>query len=775
MNSLHPYKWVIFIMCFAAVVQAALVDDFESGTGNNLLGGKWSGYNDASGGGNSKIVNAVLAEGDTVHYTIIPTAGEGHSGAGMVVKYEYGTIRPHNETDTYGYQVGINTTLPGDSSGAGNLTGATRISFWAKSNPSGLVVHLQVPITDVKDYGWHQIPVTLTSAWTKYSIKLDTLKQAAWVVKKTFNPAHVSCLQWEINESPVDSSGRKIATNPKSGTLWLDDVEVEGYNPILTSIINIVPSNSTVRRPLFSWHPVASAVNYSVQVYCSPVSKNPVWDSSTIKIAVTDTFFIPSADLNPGYVYWRVKSNISVWSATGVYRILDARIPTPIQVPSPTVIRRPLLKWYASQAAAASYALQVSATSNFASPLISAPVADTFYQTITDLPLGTIYWRVKSDSSEYSAVSSFTINDGRIPVIESQESPTFNRKPTMRWRKSAIAVTNYTIQISTGGAFSAGTVVVESPITDTFYTCAADLPIGVIYWRVKGDDSQYSQPGSFTISDSRIPVLKPITPKIINTSKPVLEWHMVPGAASYTFEIANSSAFTSTLISAPVADSFYTITVPLAIGTYYWHVKSNLVETWSSIDNFTIQPDSIPFIARYDGATTENKRPVFKWNKVSGAASYRFMLADNRSFTSAINMPLADTVYTPTVDLASAKWYWKVSCDRNLDLFCLPDSLIIGTNTAVIARASSGKNEIKIAYFRTGISFTSNYALTTGALRIYDLSGRSVATPVIATNSGYSTAIWNFAEVTGRSVPAGTYVVRIVAKNGAMVRRVTKQ
>jgi hypothetical protein len=66
-------------------------------------------------------------------------------------------------------------------------------------------------------------------------------------------------------------------------------------------------------------------------------------------------------------------------------------------------------------------------------------------------------------------------------------------------------------------------------------------------------------------------------------------------------------------------------------------------------------------------------------------------------------------------------------------------------------------------------------ALAKGAVRIFDLSGRSLGTPAIAWNSGYATATWNFTDRQGKAVPAGTYLIRIAARNGAMVQRVTKQ
>ena len=48
--------------------------------------------------------------------------------------------------------------------------------------------------------------------------------------------------------------------------------------------------------------------------------------------------------------------------------------------------------------------------------MITVAVSDTFFKPLVNLPAGTIYWRVKGDSTT-SATSSFIITDVRIPLL----------------------------------------------------------------------------------------------------------------------------------------------------------------------------------------------------------------------------------------------------------------------------------------------------------------------------------------------------------------------
>jgi hypothetical protein len=81
--------------------------------------------------------------------------------------------------------------------------------------------------------------------------------------------------------------------------------------------------------------------------------------------------------------------------------------------PNPTYNNhRPQFHWY-SYTSISNYLIQIDTNQQFTSPIVSAALTDTFYSPTTDLPFGTIYWRVgnKTDTSHLSLVSSLIICD----------------------------------------------------------------------------------------------------------------------------------------------------------------------------------------------------------------------------------------------------------------------------------------------------------------------------------------------------------------------------
>jgi len=80
------------------------------------------------------------------------------------------------------------------------------------------------------------------------------------------------------------------------------------------------------------------------------------------------------------------------------------------------------------------------------------------------------------------------------------------------------------------------------------------------------------------------------------------DWHPVDSASAYQLMVDNSTTFSSPLISTPLADTTFTPVIDLPEGTIYWKVKSNLSETYSALENFYIQNDSIPFLYGFNQA-----------------------------------------------------------------------------------------------------------------------------------------------------------------------------
>jgi hypothetical protein len=244
------------------------------------------------------------------------------------------------------------------------------------------------------------------------------------------------------------------------------------------------------------------------------------------------------------------------------------------------------------------------------------------------------------------------------------------------------SVSSYTLVVATQNSFAAPLIVV--PLIDTSYVPAADLPVGAIYWRVRADSHPYSRYSTFTIQSEDVPFLVPYEPEVTRDRTPTLRWHSVDGATTYTLAVADTVSFTDPMVSLILSDTSYTLAAELPAGMTYWHVKSDLDTTWSAVDSFYIQPDTIPFLVRFSGDTVGDRTPAFAWHPVTGATSYRVQIADNAAFTDPMAIPVSDTTYTPAVGLAFGRWYWRVSCSLGFSLYPPADSLYIDQVTLTL-------------------------------------------------------------------------------------------
>jgi hypothetical protein len=344
-----------------------------------------------------------------------------------------------------------------------------------------------------------------------------------------------------------------------------------------------------------------------------------VWNGQTMKVYVNGTEDLniftytgsgPSpSNINNVYIgefyeskYERLNGmldELKVYSfalpADSIIAHYNAVSPTPPIVlipcePNPTYNQKPVLKWFANSSIS-EYLLQISSNRLFSSLIVSFPTIDTSYTPLVNLPGGDIFWRVCSfsDTTTWSAVSSFTIQDSSVPIIiPYSPDPTLNKKPELTWHPVEGA-SNYTFQISIKPDFSS--LFIVDAIADTFYIPLVNLPEDTIFWRVKSNlDSIFSPADTFIILNDSIPILIKMTP-FQNNQRPVFEWHPGTGATSYRIQIDTIGTFLNPFISMPVTDTTYSPSTDLPYGIFFWRVSSNTSETrYSDVDTFTITP-----------------------------------------------------------------------------------------------------------------------------------------------------------------------------------------
>jgi hypothetical protein len=267
---------------------------------------------------------------------------------------------------------------------------------------------------------------------------------------------------------------------------------------VVPALIPVTPNPTYNQKPLFRWYKQDSLDVFKIQIDTAPSFSSPLYT-----VPLGDTFYQPTVNLPYGTIYWRVGkgADASLWSITSSFTIQDPSVPAIVRVaPDPTRNRRPRLSWNNVDDTTA-YTIQVSTVPSFASPFIQNITDDTFYVPAADLPIGSIYWRVKSGmNAQYSALDTFVIINDSMPLPIVMDHDTINeRKPTFKWY-SALGTSSYRIQIDTVGNFSSPYITLM--VSDTSYAPSVDLPYGKIYWRVSAGSAsgQYSQADGFWIS-----------------------------------------------------------------------------------------------------------------------------------------------------------------------------------------------------------------------------------------------------------------------------------
>jgi hypothetical protein len=209
---------------------------------------------------------------------------------------------------------------------------------------------------------------------------------------------------------------------------------------------------------------------------------------------------------------------------------------------------------------------------------------------------------------------------------------------------------------------TAGQTVVVSNLSGTSWTPAQVLTLGDNYtwWvaAVQGQTVAWSSAVNF-----RIAPVGSGPSGTIATNAPVFSWNNVTGAAYYKLWLTDQTTG-QTVVVPNLTSTSWLPSQPLTLGdSYTWWVGAGSGQSvaWDNALNFRIAPT-----ATAPSGPISVTTPVFAWNSVVGAVSYKVWLTDRTTGQTLVVSNLTSTSWTPANPLTRGDSYiWWVGAVAN--------------------------------------------------------------------------------------------------------------
>jgi hypothetical protein len=350
---------------------------------------------------------------------------------------------------------------------------------------------------------------------------------------------------------------------------------------------------TTAVRPVFSWASAAGANRYFIQVDDNDDFSSPIFDN----IQTTTTSYTPTTNLPQGLYYWRVKArdaanNEGPYTASRSFYVNIQTSPA-----NNTILRntpRPNFMW-ASGGIGATYQLQVATDNLFANVVYTFPNSGTTTLTsntpTTNLPFGTLYWRVNLNgvtSPVFFTLNNYPAAPSTPTLVSPNNSALLNTDlPNLSW--NAVTYANgpvrYDVQYSQNSLFTTGVVTIQD-VTATNVNVSAPLANGLWYWRVlteavdyPGLLSNYSIARTFTVDTippSNFNLTAPANGSTASSARPTFSWGAAGGATRYVLQVDDDGDFSSGLIytSASLTTTSHIPPSNLSSGVRHWRVTA---------------------------------------------------------------------------------------------------------------------------------------------------------------------------------------------------------
>jgi hypothetical protein len=177
-----------------------LVDDCETQTSQNKLGGSWFVYDDLGNTGTSRVYPK-------------PFQMTLNIGQGALASNGYAGITGTVTTAFVSGFIGMGTNLA-PASGIVDLSGYQGIRFFVKGDGKSYSLKIQTASTIIKDFDYFQINFTTSNIWEEHIIPFSTafFSQQGFGVKVDFALAiqNVQGIQWQTIGQPLSSVELKV-------------------------------------------------------------------------------------------------------------------------------------------------------------------------------------------------------------------------------------------------------------------------------------------------------------------------------------------------------------------------------------------------------------------------------------------------------------------------------------------------------------------------------------------------------------------------------------
>jgi hypothetical protein len=371
--------------------------------------------------------------------------------------------------------------------------------------------------------------------------------------------------------------------------------------PIRAVIIS--PTGSVMpQRPVIQWTAVPSAVSYDVWIANVSAGLLPLLQATS-----TSTSFQPTVDLGIGKIDAYVRGVRSdgtklPWSAVQRFTIVTQLVPNPLN-PTQTNLR-PTVTWPAITGAV-SYEVDVDDISRGNFNFVRTTVTTTSWTHTQNLAIGLYRFYARALAKDgtpgtWSAALNFTIATAPQPIAP--VTATFNRLQEFSWT-AVLGATSYRLQLRSE---TTGKPVADaSGITGTRWTPPAPLADGNYSWVVAGFTSAGNILGTFSTRSFFYVGGRPTITSPIGTAgstRPVLQWQNVLGAASYQVQVNRrftDGSETVVFNTSGITTNSFTPVNPLVSGaTYRFWVRAvsstGEISIWSAPVTFTVASADTP-------------------------------------------------------------------------------------------------------------------------------------------------------------------------------------